>query len=248
MAANSNSVAVAQPSGNVLIDSVVYVGLPLWTSESPSSGLTVSYGFMTTPLGPSDPDFTVVDFAPLNLTQQAAVRLIYGTSQSLTGLTFVETADTASADIAFGTMDLDGPGTMATTYYDEATWTAADGTKTLDLKDYVYLDNAEWGTTFANPVPGSLGYETILHEVGHTLGLDDTAYTRTLPALLDNTDFTVMSYTETDTYKANFSVLDVAALHYLYGDDGSIRSFGLTPVASWPSTASPVAGSVLAAV
>lgn len=248
MAANSNSVAVAQPSGNVLIDSVIYVGLPLWTSESPSPGLTVSYGFMTTPLGPNDADFTVVDFAPLNLTQQAAVRLIYGTSQSLTGLNFVETADAASADIAFGTMDLDGPGTMASTYYDEVTWTAADGSKNLDLKEYVYFDNAEWGATLANPLPGSLGYETILHEAGHTLGLDDTAYTRSLPALLDNTDFTVMSYTETDTYKANFSVLDVAALHYLYADSGSIRAFGLTPVASWPGTASPVAGSVLAAV
>ncbi|BAH76914.1 hypothetical protein [Solidesulfovibrio magneticus] len=248
MAGNSPSIAVAQASGNVLIDAIVYVDLPLWTSQSPSSGLTVTYGFMTTPLGPNDADFTALDFAPLNVTQQAAVRLIYATSQSLTGLTFVETADAASADIAFGTMDIAGPSTMAITYFDAVTGTTDDGSPIFDLKDYVYLDNAEWRATLADPVPGSLGYETILHEIGHTLGLDDTAYTRSLPALLDNTDFTVMSYTETDTYKANFSVLDVAALHYLYADTGSIRPFGLTPVISWPETASPAPGSVLAVV
>ncbi|MHC1790014.1 zinc metalloprotease [Solidesulfovibrio sp.] len=247
MAGNTVSDAFAQASGNVLIDSVVYVGLPLWTSESPSSGLTVTYAFMTTPLLPSDVANTIDNFAPLNSTQQSAVRLIYGTSQSLTGLTFLETADTQGADIVFGTEDIDSPFTMALTYSDYDIRFAADGSiSALDRKDYVYFDNVEWYDVMVDPVPGSLGYETILHEIGHTLGLDDTAYTQTLPSLLDNTDVTVMSYHETDTYKANFSVLDVAALHYLYADSGTIRDFGLTPVAPWPGTGPSVPGTMLA--
>lgn len=237
----------AAESGNVLIDSLVWEDLPLWTRESPSSGLVVTYAFMTTPIIPSDLD-TVVDFAPLNATQQAAVRLIYATSEPLTGLTFVETTDTAGADIAFGTADIDDPSVMATTWTNENTYTTIDGAAGIDRQDYVYLDNAEWGETLADPMPGSLGYETILHEIGHTLGLDDTAYTRTLPTLLDNTDYTVMSYNETDTYKSMFGTLDMQALQYLYADSGTIRSFGVIPVLAWPTaTAASSVGALLAA-
>ena len=247
MPSNSASDAFAQATGNVLIDSVTYVGLPVWTSQTTTTPLTVTYAFMTTPLLPGDAENTIDNFAPLNAAQQSAVRLIYGTSQSLTGLTFVETADTVGADIVFGNEDIDDPNTMALTYFDYGIRVTADGTvASLDIKDYVYFDNVEFADVMANPVPGSLGYETILHEAGHTLGLDDTAYTQTLPGLLDNTDFTVMSYNETDTYKANFSILDVAALNALYADSGTIRSFGITPVASFPGTPQPTGGGMLA--
>ena len=247
MATNNVSDAFAQETGNVLIDSVTYVGLPLWTSQTTTTPLTVTYAFLTTPLVPSDAQDSIDNFAPLNATQQSAVRLIYGTSQSLTGLTFVETADTVGADIVFGNADLPGSSTMALTSFDYAISYSANGSITsLDIKDYVYFDNVEFGDVLANPVPGSLGYETILHEAGHTLGLDDTAYTKTLPSLLDNTDYTVMSYNETATYKANFSVLDVAALQVLYADSGTIRDFGLTPVLSWPGLAAPTTGAMLA--
>ena len=247
MASSTVSDAFAQETGNVLTDSVTYVGLPLWTSQTISTPLTVTYAFLTTPLLPSDAEVTFDNFAPLNATQQSAVRLIYGTSQSLTGLTFLETADTLGADIVFGNADIPDSSTMALTFFDYSISYKADGSiASLDIKDYVYFDNVEFGDVMANPVPGSLGYETILHEAGHTLGLDDTAYTQTLPNLLDNTDFTVMSYNETSTYKANFSVLDVAALHTLYADSGTIRDFGLTPVLSWPGTTAPTPGGILA--
>ena len=219
----------ASESGNVLIDSLVYVGLPLWDKESPSAGLTVTYAFMTTPLAPADNEEPIVNFAPLDASQQAAVRLVYGTSEPLTGLSFQETANAQTADIAFGTADLPNASVMAVTMTGETTYVDASGQAALDRQDYVYLDNAEYASVLSDPLPGSLGYETILHEIGHTLGLDDTAYTQTLPTALDNTDFTVMSYNETDTYKANFSVLDMQTLQYLYADSGSITSFGVIP-------------------
>jgi len=238
------SSAYAATSGDVLIDSLVWEGLPLWTEESPSTGLTVTYGFMTTALPAGE---TVADFAPLDLGQQAAVRLVYATSEPLTGLHFVETTDVSSADVAFGTADIADPRTLAVTSTNAVVSAAADGTTTIDRQDYVYLDNAEWGETLTDARPGTLGYETILHEIGHTLGLDDTAYTQTLPHILDNTDYTVMSYNETDTYKSMFGVLDMQTLQYLYADSGSIVSFGVIPVAAWPGTSSATAlGATLA--
>lgn len=248
MAQTLSSDTFAQTSGNILIDSLVYEGLPLWTQETPSSGLTVTYAFMTTPLVPADNEETITDFAPLNLTQQAAVRLVYATSAPLTGLNFVETANPLTADISFGTADITDPDVMAYTMTGSTVTRDASGQVTLDRQDYVYLDNNEYGDILANPLPGTLGYETILHEIGHTLGLDDTAYTQTLPAVLDNTDYTVMSYNETDTYKSNFSVLDMQTLQYLYADSGSIVSFAVIPVAAWPTaSAAPGLGATLAA-
>ncbi|WP_300164505.1 hypothetical protein [Solidesulfovibrio sp.] len=248
MAQGISSTVYAGESGNLLIDSLVYEGLPLWTEETPSPGLTVTYAFMTTPLVPADNEEPINDFAPLNATQQAAVRLIYATSQPLTGLNMVETADPLTADVAFGTADLTDPDVMAVTMTGATYSKNADGQTVIDRQDYVYLDNAEYGEALSNPLPGTLGYETILHETGHTLGLDDTAYTRTLPAVLDNTDFTVMSYNETDTYKATFSVLDIQTLQYLYADTGTIRSFGVIPVATWPGVSgATTAGATLAA-
>jgi hypothetical protein len=249
MAETDLSKAFAQPSGNLLVDSVVYVDQVLWTSESPSDGLVVTYGFMTSPLSPVDTDMTIENFQPLNATQQAAVRLIYATSEPLTGLTFAETTDVQHADIVFGTADIEDPRTMAVTASEYSELPTDTGGTALDRQDYVYLDNVEYGETLANPLPGSLGYETILHEIGHTLGLDDTASTQLLPDTLDNTNVTVMSYHETDTYKSNFSALDIQALQYLYADSGTIRSFGVIPVDAWPGTTTSAAtGSVLAAV
>ena len=248
MAQSLSSDVFASGNGNVLIDSLVYEGLPLWTAETPTAGLTVTYAFMTTPLVPADNEEPINDFAPLNATQQAAVRLVYATSAPLTGLNFEETANPLTADIAFGTADLVDPAVMAFTMTGETIGKNADGATTLDRQDYVYFDNAEYGAVLGTPLPGSLGYETVLHEIGHTLGLDDTAYTQTLPAVLDNTDYTVMSYNETDTYKSTFSVLDIQTLQYLYADSGSIRSFGVIAVPAWPGvSAAPPLGATLAA-
>jgi len=71
--------------------------------------------------------------------------------------------------------------------------------------------------------------ETIVHELGHALGLkhtfsDAVAYDQIgeFPYLEsaseENTNWTMMSYTEgSRAYSANFSPFDIAALHYIYG-------------------------------
>ena len=76
-------------------------------------------------------------------------------------------------------------------------------------------------TSFAK---GGFGYEYLLHEFGHMLGLKHPfAGAKRLPAHLDNTDNTVMSYTTISGPKASLQSLDVAALTALYGDASALE-------------------------
>lgn len=89
---------------------------------------------------------------------------------------------------------------------------------------------------------GSYGYLTLIHEIGHSLGLDHSFVLDTAPAALDSLRYTVMSYTwieeryvsfgiENGQFFANFSqpvaetpmVLDVAAIQQIYGTDPDTR-------------------------
>jgi hypothetical protein len=88
--------------------------------------------------------------------------------------------------------------------------------------------------------PGTISFESILHEIGHALGLkhpffnpDDPTAT-TLPADLDNTIHTLMSYTyanlqgdegnEFSFHPTTPMVLDVAAIQYIYGTNNNYHA------------------------
>jgi hypothetical protein len=89
---------------------------------------------------------------------------------------------------------------------------------------------------------GSYGYLTLLHEIGHSLGIDHSFVVDTAPAALDSLRYTVMSYSwieeryvsfgiENGQFFANFSqpvaetpmVLDVATIQQMYGTDPDTR-------------------------
>lgn len=101
---------------------------------------------------------------------------------------------------------------------------------------------------YATPVTGTYAYLTMLHELGHTLGLEHahTSGTNgTVPSDYDAMEYTVMSYrsyagggtgysNETYGYIQSFMMLDIAALQQIYGADFTTNS-GDT-VYSWDST------------
>ena len=78
------------------------------------------------------------------------------------------------------------------------------------------------------------GFATLLHEIGHSLGLQHSFEVPTLPAEFENTKYSIMSYTSdngtggdgssayhgSDSYVISSTpmVLDIAAIQHLYGE------------------------------
>ncbi len=211
--------ALPQKSGDSGIDALVWFSVPRWNYEIPNDGNTVYYMFMTEPLMSSHYGDAVVDFSPFTDAQKTAVRSIFDEAESLTGLTFVETTDSSSTDIFFGNSDILAADTVGMTYSYVDYATDASGYLTyLERFDFVYLDSAEFADITLSPEAGNYGYEYLMHEIGHTLGLDDTAVTGILAAQYDNTNYTVMSYNNgSESPQSSYQELDVSALNYIYG-------------------------------
>jgi hypothetical protein len=161
------------------------------------------------------------------LTQQSATRTALKYISDLTGIQFVETVNGADAQIHLCNVDLKGSNvTGLCSWHSSYTYS---GTQLVgyEADAYVYLDNVEWYAQNRNLVTG-FGYETLLHELGHALGLkhpfDDSIH---LPASQDNTSYTLMSYTETGGARSAYSPYDIAALNWLYGGDGLRGALGI---------------------
>lgn len=158
-----------------------------------------------------------------NNAQQLACLAQLAAISKITGIQFSATTDGLEADLHFGNVDI-GPDASTSglcSYGVSYAFNDADFVVGYSAKAYVYLDNAEWASENSNPVAGSSGFETLLHELGHALGLkhpfDSGAK---LPINEDNTTNTVMSYTSGGKNQSTFSPYDVAALMWLYGGDG----------------------------
>ena len=175
-----------------------------------------------------------------NVAQQQAARQILQHAASVTGIVFSEVASSAQADVHFAAANLSGSATagLASSFYRYSYRT--DGVLTqLNAESLVYLDNVEHAGINNQPVAGSVGYEVLLHEVGHMLGLAHPFDSpRPLPSDQDHTSNTVMSYTSRGSNKTEFQPYDVLALNWIYGRDGLGGAWGVNSV-NGPSLALP---------
>lgn len=163
-----------------------------------------------------------------NSSQMTAVRNILSYVTQLTGITFSETAEGSVADLHFAATDISGSNTTGVTAtYGGWSYNASGVVTSYNPDAYVYLDNHEFASQNQTLQAGNTGYETLLHEIGHALGLKHPFESDSvLSAALDNTSNTVMSYTEKGGPYSTFQQLDLAALTFLYGKDGLGGSWG----------------------
>ena len=211
-------------SGIPYIDALLGDG-PQWNYLTPDTPNTLSYTFSIASGNQAD----VSNQQAFNNTQMDATRQILNYISNLTGITFEEISDGNNAQIHFSSIDITDGSTAGLTSWGYSY--TVDGNETItsySVFAYVYLDNVEWLAQNSSLQAGSSGYETLLHEMGHALGLKHPFEgTVTLPDNEDNTSNTLMSYTSNGGPYSTFNSYDIAALNWIYGGDGLAGNLGI---------------------
>jgi hypothetical protein len=215
------NVLSAPQSGVATIDALLN-SRNAWVYLLPAVDNTLHYSFSIT----AGTESGVTGQAVFNGSQKTAVRQVMDYATGVTGIRFEETAEAGAADIHFAARNIAGVNDAAVSSIILQYSTDSSG-KVLSLGEeaYLYLDNVEFAAENLDPAPGSLGYQVLLHEFGHVLGLKHPfSATEGAPAVLDaaldNTVNTLMSYNLVGGYQTAFQVFDLSALDYLYGGDG----------------------------
>jgi serralysin len=167
--------------------------------------VTITYNFMTGPMGPAwygDPDYRFKAYSALD---KALVETALHAFGAISGVTFVRDSS-QNADLMFGRFDISG----SVLGYADMPWVNKTGPVTQSSQ-LIMIDVDQPLTT------ASWGYQVVLHEIGHALGLKHTfeGQSRLLPAE-DNIDNSVMSYTEGAT-SYGLGPYDIMALQSIYG-------------------------------
>lgn len=165
-------------------------------------------------------------FEPLDADQQDAARAALATWAAVANLKFVESVDTEAkvGDIRFAfTSDPDAQAHAFLPY---------DGPKAGDV--WISAESTSHGQPWSL---GSYSFETVIHELGHAIGLKHpfeplTSNPGTIDRAYDTRSFTIMSYSAEPGDKTTYfsyepttpMILDIAAVQHLYGANQSHRS------------------------
>ena len=165
-----------------------------------------------------------------NAAQMAAARALMAYAGTVTGITFSEAASSAGADLHFAACNISGATTAGLCSTTEG-WSfnpVGNVLTSYTAEAYVYLDNVEHAGINTTPIAGDAGYEVLLHEIGHALGLGHPFEgSFPLSAANDNTNNTVMSYTDAGGIKTTFQSYDLLTLRWIYGEDGLGGAWGM---------------------
>ncbi|WP_431857396.1 M10 family metallopeptidase C-terminal domain-containing protein [Azospirillum sp.] len=208
------------------IAALLPTGAPKWGTATAGTAAAVTFSFME-----AAPSYAGTDdrngFAPMSTAQRAAVRQALAAWAEVANITFTEVADAGSGGLVrFGTNRQNGT-SVGYAYYPSPHFAAAGD---------VYIANDSAGNT--NPPPGSYGFKTLLHEIGHALGLKHPGDYNAggggtegpyLPSAEDNYQYTQMAYNSHPTLGySGLSIVpalyDVAAIQYLYGANTQTRT------------------------
>ncbi len=225
---NASVIETITLSGHNHIDALLDKG-PDWNYQNPG-GNVISYTFSISS-GNEPGESGQVAFSA---SQQAYTRAAMNYVAAITGIVFSETANGEAANIHFCNTDIQDTSTtgLCAWYGDASVVISTNELVSYRGEAYIYLDNREFGTQNANLAPGGSGYETLLHEIGHMLGLKHPFETMlengaTLPYSEDSSQYTLMSYYEQGGPYSTFSPYDIAALNWIYGGDGLGGALGI---------------------
>ncbi|GAB3369003.1 DUF4214 domain-containing protein [Massilia agri] len=227
--ANVSDINTTPLSGLNHIDALLDKG-PDWNFLTSNTANTIYYTFSVS----SGIESTRTGQEAFTLSQQSAARYAFNYLQQLTGIKFVETSSGTSAQLHLANIDISGSTTTGLCSWSSTYYQGAGGNLvSYGANAYIYLDNNEWYGYNRDLSPGGVGYQTLLHELGHALGLShpfheaDEEQHIHLSTAQDNTANTIMSYTDKGGPYSTFSPYDIAALNWLYGGDGLGGALGI---------------------
>jgi serralysin len=231
---NSPTIVASPYTGDYRIDTLL-AGLQYrWNAGAPlASPVTVTYSFMTAApaYGGNVDDMGDSGFSTFTPQQRSAVREIMAKLEAELGIHLVEVGDSAFGygQIRFGNNTQTISAGYAWLPYSTGDERAGD----------VWIDDSE-AANLVQVVPGTDAYETLVHEIGHALGLkhpgnynagsSNPEFGNYLGTAEDNTNFTIMSYTPPQGGQPRdwYGMYDLLALKALYGADSSFNAGATT--------------------
>lgn len=200
---------------------------PGWNWLTPARN-TIYYSYSVS--AGTDPKSTGVvgSLSSFNATQKTAAVEVFRQLQQITGISFVEVADGNQADIHFANANIANVNFAGFTNWTYNYFNDSQQRITSYVAEaYVYIDNAESGSRYLSPTPGNYAFELLMHELGHAMGLKHSfSGSVVLPGFEDNTDNTLMSYTQRGVH-STYGPDDIAALTWIYGNDGLGGKLGI---------------------
>ncbi|QYO64601.1 M10 family metallopeptidase [Leptolyngbya sp. 7M] len=223
---------ILDPVPQYQAESLAQQGRYRWQPHRLGQPITLTYSFMEKLPSYYKPnrkglwDDTTSNFRPMTQVQRQGVRLALRAWEKVSGITFKAVPDDNSVQLRFGTAK--EPGILGWAYFPDAgplrrgdTWL-----------NHVNASNRK-------PLPGSYGFSTILHEIGHALGLSHPFdLEATLPLAKQTVQYTVMAYNNHPTLPADYQphtpmLYDIPAIQQLYGKNNETGQGD--PVYQWRS-------------